>query len=471
MCRKFLKVCDGVSLIVSPCQYKGFNLNPGMILFDADTSDRPITSCDVPFVATHEASGVNSSDYGRPTNIPILCGFLLNGDSVEPSYADINADSKTQIKLLNTIDLALGESRLHNLLFTMDSDRYTKNTSFSVYDPNTNTGFNSIYTNMVGNVFLQHVGDSRRDKAVLLTNTQVDAFNKLSPYGIIEYGKSDLRLEYNRGEYDEATFHDLLYVLGNNRDSMNLTKAEFDDICSNLQSYYTTTSVGFECVDVDDTGILTMCDDFVTTDGFHVKPFMIKMSPDLAKKYLCYADNGEYVDTYEYYDFDGGIDDNLHSVYLTSIAGYDTNNYDTLYSGSFFDGYSFVKTRFSLTDAASECKFDLDKYIYSSIDEANYAEDELSNCKDIDELRVKVKNRQDELSRLVITDSSFSKEEADILNFVYGAYLSTQEHKFESSIDYESEQLTDQELYGTEVDSFDIPEVTKDDKSSNLECD
>ena len=72
---------------------------------------------------------------------------------------------------------------------------------------------------------------------------------------------------------------------------------------------------------------------------------------------------------------------------------------------------------------------------------------------------------------MVITDSSFSKEEADILNFVYGAYLSTQEHKFESSIDYESEQLTDQELYGTEVDSFDIPEVIKDDKSSNLECD
>jgi len=67
---------------------------------------------------------------------------------------------------------------------------------------------------MVGNVFLQHSGDSRRDKAVLLTKTQVDALNELSPYGIIEYGKSDLKLEYNRNEYDNGNFHDLLFVLG-----------------------------------------------------------------------------------------------------------------------------------------------------------------------------------------------------------------------------------------------------------------
>lgn len=39
MIRKCLKVCDGVNLIISPCQYKGFNLNPGMLLFDADTLD------------------------------------------------------------------------------------------------------------------------------------------------------------------------------------------------------------------------------------------------------------------------------------------------------------------------------------------------------------------------------------------------------------------------------------------------
>jgi len=309
-----------------------------------------------------------------------------------------------------------------------------------------------------------------------------NALNELSPYGIIEYGKSDLKLEYNRNEYDNGNFHDLLFVLGNDKDSMGLKKTDVDDICSNLRDYYIVTSGGFECVDVDHKGVLTMCDDDQTLDDFHVKPFMIKLSPDLAKKYLCYADNGEYVDTYKYYDFDGIVDDKSHSVYLTSIAGYDTDGYsfddatyigsdNALYSGYYFDGYSFVKTRLALTDAASEGKFDLSKYIYNSLDEANYVEDELLNCKDIDELRTKVKNRQDELRRLAIMDSSFSKEDARILNYVYGAYLSNQERNFDLPIDYEHEQLTDAELHGKKVNSFDIPDVAEDDKSSEQEYD
>lgn len=130
-----------------------------------------------------------------------------------------------------------------------------------------------------------------------------------------------------------------------------------------------------------------------------------------------------------------------------------------------------MKTRLALTDAAFEGKFDLSKYIYNSFDEANYVEDELLNCKDIDELRTKVKNRQDELRRLAITDSLFSKEDARILNYVYGAYLSNQERNFDLLIDYEHEQLTDVELHGRKVDSFDIPEVTEDDKSSEQEYD
>ena len=483
MIRKCLKVCDGVNLIISPCQYKGFNLNPGILLFDADTPDRHITGLDVPFVATYESDGVSSSNsvrFGRPMNIPRLSGFKLNDNSFELAYVDIDADNKSQTKILNAVDLALGKTRLHNLLFTRDDEKYIRNVSFGVYDPN--TSFKSTYTKIVGNVFLQHTGDSRRDKAVLLTKTQVNLLNELSPYGIMEYGKSDLKLKYNRDEYDNGNFHDLLYVLGNDKDSMGLKKTDVDDICSNLKDYYTVTSGGFECIDVNHSGVLTMCDDDQMLDDFHIKPFMIKLSPDLAKKYLCYADNGEYVDTYKYYDFDGIVDDKSHSVYLTSIAGYDTDGYsfddatyigsdNALYSGYYFDGYSFVKTRLALTDAASDGKFDLSKYIYNSLDEANYVEDELLNCKDIDELRTKVKNRQDELRRLAITDSSFSKEDARILNYVYGAYLSNQEHNFDLPIDYEHEQLTDAELQGRKADSFDIPDVAEDDKSSEQEYD
>ena len=143
MIRKCLKVCDGVNLIISPCQYKGFNLNPGMLLFDADTLDRHITGLDVPFVATYESDGVTSSNsvrFGRPMSIPRLSGFKLNDNSFEPAYVDIDADNKSQTKILNAVDLALGKTRLHNLLFTRDDEKYIRNVSFGVYDPN--TGFN-----------------------------------------------------------------------------------------------------------------------------------------------------------------------------------------------------------------------------------------------------------------------------------------------------------------------------------------
>ena len=312
------------------------------------------------------------------------------------------------------------------------------------------------------NAFANHIYILNRITVTPRGKINVISLNIIPMYLIPDIPAVTRELEYNRNEYDNGNFHDLLFVLGNDKDSMGLKKTDVDDICSNLKSYYTVTMGGFECVDVDHKGVLTMCDDDQTLDDFHVKPFMIKLSPDLAKKYLCYADNGEYVDTYKYYDFDGIVDDKSHSVYLTSIAGYDTDGYsfddatyigsdNALYSGYYFDGYSFVKTRLALTDAASEGKFDLSK--------------------DIDELRTKVKNRQDELRRLAIMDSSFSKEDARILNYVYGAYLSNQERNFDLPIDYEHEQLTDAELYGKKVDSFDIPEVTEDDKSSEQEYD
>ena len=36
MTDKFLNVCDGVNLITKPCEYRGFKLKPGMLLFNAN---------------------------------------------------------------------------------------------------------------------------------------------------------------------------------------------------------------------------------------------------------------------------------------------------------------------------------------------------------------------------------------------------------------------------------------------------
>jgi hypothetical protein len=508
MSRKFLKVCDGVNLIISPCQYKGFDLKPGMMLFDADTDKRHITGLDTPFVAVSEVSNyVTPSSYGRLYDVADVMGYSLCNDDFKYQMVTARADAYDQIKLLNAVDLALGETRLYNLIFTKDEDRYIKNSSFSACDPN--TGFSINYTQLIGNAFLQKSGNLDKDRAVLLTKSYVKALNDMSPYGFVERCKSSLEVEANRDSSDIGSFHDLLYVLYNDYDSRGLTTEEFNDIKNNLRLYYTSLDnvvpryctlsddlphiVGMDATD----DILTACDAFSTLDGFNIKPFMIRLSPDAAKKYLHAVCGSDDMGMLEYKDgFDDLIDDKKHFVYLTSIATYDTNSNwrwqdafnslctnsdNAVYRGFYFDGYGFRSAKFGIKEGTD---FDIREHIYRSLDECRYMQFthmDLSNCKDIDELNAKIYDRLDELHKLVKSKDTFvdsvheiypfTEEEHTRFSDVYVSFSVAQRDKLNIFNKYAKEQLTDKELHATPVDLFNLPEVKEYDDSLDRECD
>ena len=458
MSKKFLKVCDGVNLIVKPCEYRGFNLKPGMMLFDAASSAnryfRDEDDDKYPFVACNEEmQWMIESDYGRPTNVPILKGFKLTDDGPVRDSMELNFDTYRQTKLLNAVDLALGEDRLYNLVFEDQDKRYTKDSTFSVCNPD--IGFNSIYSHMIGNVFLQKTDGRSRDRAVLLTKDQVNALSDLSPYGIMEYGESYLEVEYNRGINDKGSFHDLLVAIYNNGQSYGLTKEESADIISGLKDYYSHVDTAGRDISVD--GVSTMCTNFTTKDGFSVKPFMIRMTFDAAKKYIEHVYQNDYME-YEHCDANFIIDDKAHFVYLTSISGYDTNSdwdwddYDTpwvnshnaMFTGFYFDGYSYMQSRFAVKNVD---EFDMKEHVYRSLGEVDYMRRNLSGYKDIDDLREKVNNRLHELESLLEDhESSLTNSEFDSIKQVYSNYLDSKVKQLSNTINYEV--LTDNELKG-----------------------
>lgn len=159
MNKKFLKVCDGVNLIMAPCQYKGFNLKPGMLLFDADTEGRVVTGFSEPFVATGEddvrryESQLLSNAYGYSNTDLGLVGYTLTGNAAKYKSINVNAKTDNYAKIANVVDLALGSNKLHDLFLSDENNRYNENLKFSVYDPE--SGFNSFYNHVIGNVFLQ----------------------------------------------------------------------------------------------------------------------------------------------------------------------------------------------------------------------------------------------------------------------------------------------------------------------------
>lgn len=385
--------------------------------------------------------------------MPILKGFKLTDDGPVHDSMELNFDTYRQTKLLNAIDLALGEDRLYNLICEDNNKRYTKDLTFSVCNPD--IGFNSIYNHMIGNVFLQKTDGRSRDRAVLLTKDQVSALSDLSPYGIMEYGESYLKVECNRDINDKGSFHDLLVAIYNDGYSYGLTKEESADIINGLKDYYSHFDTAGSEISVD--GISTMCTNFTTKDGFSVKPFMIRMIPDIAKNYIKHVYQNDYME-YEYYDANFIIDDKAHFVYLTSISGYDTNSdwdwtdYDTMwansrtamFNGFYFDGYSYIQSRFVVKNVDD---FDMEEHVYRSFGEADYMRNHMSDYKDIDDLRNKVDNRFKELESLLDDpDSSLTKSEFGFIKQVYSNYLDSKVKQLSNTINYEA--LTDNELKG-----------------------
>ena len=70
---KFLNVCDCVNLITKPCEYKGFKLKPGMLLFD--TNDR--YNLTEPFVAVCDITNQQNQHIGNLSNAILLSGYSL----------------------------------------------------------------------------------------------------------------------------------------------------------------------------------------------------------------------------------------------------------------------------------------------------------------------------------------------------------------------------------------------------------
>lgn len=461
MSRKFLKVCDGVNLIISPCQYKGFNLKPGMMLFDADTPDRHITGLDVPFVATSEGNGfVPDNDNGRPNNEVILGGFKLTDIGFVRDVIDIRSDTTKQPKILNAVDLALGAAKLYNLFLVDDETRYTKENIFSVYDPN--TGFNSIYSHVRGNVFLQKTGSNFRDKLITLSKDQVKAFNELSPYGIVDYGRSDVNISIVENVADEYSFHEFLIAFYNDCTCVNFTKEDITDVVNGLRENIKVSDYSKDVVNSSDTahGVvidIATKDNIITSDGFNMKPFAMRVSPEFAKENLCITDF-----TYCSYDYAPAdeviVDDGLHNVYLTSINGYDTDTYDdrdssnVVYNGFYFDGYSFMPTGFAFNDNVSST---MSNATYAFIQEAQHFKNYLSDIDNYTELEGDIQSRVDDLKDLL------DEAEYDAVKLVYDNYLEGKRTALDSSIIYEP--LTDAELHsinGIENSvSMDIPDV------------
>lgn len=469
MHRKFLKVCDGVNLIVAPCEYRGFNLKPGMLLFDADTNNRHITGLDIPFVGISEGNGfVPDNDNGRPNNEVILGGFKITDTGFVRDVIDIRSDTIKQPKILNAVDLALGEAKLYNLFLVDDKTRYTKENIFSVYDPK--TGFNSIYSHVRGNVFLQKTGSNFRDKLITLSKDQVKAFNELSPYGIVDYGRSDVNISIAGNVADNYSFHEFLISFYNEHACLNFTKedvVDVVDVVDGLRESIKVSDYSKDVVNSSDAAHEVVFDvatkgNIITSDGFNMKPFAMRLSPEFAKENLCIADF-----TYCSYDYAPAdevvVDDGLHNVYLTSINGYDTDTYDdrdssnVVYNGFYFDGYSFMPTGFAFNDNVSSS---ISNATYAFIQEAQHFKNYLSGIDDYTDLEGNIQARVDDLKDLL------DKAEYDAVKLVYNNYLEERRTALDNPTVYEP--LTDAELHsvkGVENSiTMDIPDVgdTKD---------
>lgn len=465
MHRKFLKVCDGVNLIVYPCEYRGFNLKPGMLLFDADTDNRHITGLDVPFVAISEGNGfVPDNDNGRPNNEVILGGFKFTDTGFVHDLIDIRSDTFKQPKILNAVDLALGEAKLYNLFLVDDGTRYTHEHIFSVYDPN--TGFNSVYSHVRGNVFLQKTGSDFRDKLITLNKDQVKAFNELSPYGIVDYGDSKVNISVTGNVADKYSFHDFLISFYSKNFGSTFTEEDVADVVDGLRETIKVSDYKDVLNSSDKAHEVVFDvakDSIISSDGFNMKPFVMRVSPEFAKENLCIADF-----TYGSYDYtpvdEFIVDDGLHNVYLTSINGFDAYDYDgrdssnVVYNGFYFNGYSFMPTGFAFFAFNKNVSSTMSDATYAFIQEAEYFKNYLSDIDDYTELKEEIQARFENLTDLLYRDDSFYEAEYHAVESVYDAYLEKRRNALENPITYE--KLTDKELHAVENNAIpDMPDV------------
>lgn len=438
MNKRFINICKDVNLIIAPCKYRNFNLKPGMMLFTGNRGFSRIDGEHIPFVADFEdKSGIYAgNDMGRPESIIGLHGYVLENTGLTGIgyiYPSANGYSDEEFgRLRNAVDLALGEIKLKRLLLESPDKRYVNNLAFSVYDPKTD--FVSMLSHVIGDVYLQKFAKGGVDRLTTLPKEQVEAFNDMSPYGLVRYGTSPLKISDTKG------LHGLLraYFNGYGEDE-EYTKEDVVDILCNLKEYYNKYSSDLKIVNVDDV-VSFACAKVAMPDGFTVRPFDVILEPEDAKSYL-YLERSLRIDhgdiTYESLSLDSVIvDDNLHNVYLTSLhSGDPTGIYDEsmLFNGYYFDGEKFKHGYFSVKNGVSDAISDRisDALVESSFFKSHVdTEDDYSTLCDIINERVYEWD---------------GETNAGLIEDIYKEYLTHKKHMLESPIEYE--ELTDAELH------------------------
>lgn len=431
MNKRFINICKDVNLIIAPCKYRNFNLKPGMMLFTGNRGFSRIDGEHTPFVADFEdKSGTYAgNDMGRPESIIGLHGYMLGNTGrtgIGYIYPSANGYSDEELgRLRNSVDLALGENKLKRLLLESLDKRYVNNLAFSVYDPKTD--FASMFSHVIGDVYLQKFVSGGIDRLTTLSKEQVEAFNDMSPYGLVRYGTSPLKISDTKG------LHGLLraYFDGYGEDE-EYTKEDVVDILRNLKEYYNKYSSDLKIVNVDDV-VSFACRDATMPDGFNVKPFNVILEPEDANDYL-YLERGSeslHLDSVM-------VDDNLHNVYLTSLhSGDPTGVYDEpmTFNGYYFDGEKFNHGYFSVKNSVASGIKDA---ICNSLVESSFFKSHVDTEEDFDAVRDIVDERITELE-----DADYIDE--NLIEDIYKEYLTHKKHMLESPIEYE--ELTDAELH------------------------
>ena len=356
MSNQFLEICEGVKLILAPCMHNGFNLKPGMLLFDADTTYRHLTGFDYPFVAVDEfvpEEDTNLDCLGRPITKCVLDGYKLVPNSSQKVRIALTFpyDYHYYDKLLSAIDLVLGEDKLYNLFIESKSTGYERSGQIlSVYDDK--RCFYYMYLHVIGNIYLQRFMTGSRDKLVTLFVLQSLSLNSFKGNYLSQVNGSELYLEDDNCLYvflrvffgDESKYFDKEYV---------------DSVVANLHSYFIKTRKG-KYIDVFPNSIGTAYVEFATDDGFNIKPCNLLFRDFVAEKYLYIVNKDDYC--YNLYDVDTYVaDDGLHNVYLTGIHRTDDSFDCQLYDGFYFDGERFKSALFAVQDHVSS---EIDDFIH-----------------------------------------------------------------------------------------------------------
>lgn len=471
---KFLNVCDCVNLITKPCEYKGFKLKPGMLLFDTNERCNLTES----FVAVCDITNQQNQHIGNLSNAILLSGYSLKDSHIEGQSQPIGINycilegSANYGKICEAVDLALGESRLRRLFLESDNNRYLQKQSF--YAPSNDSDKSYIFTHVIGDVYRQYFNSPNRDRFVTLSKEQFQFFNNRHIYGILSTGYGRISTD-DDGLKNDSEFHKVLNAyFGVNYDGCS--KEDVDKLVQSLEDYYITVGSADSFIKKD--GLRVAFDEFDTNDEFHVQPFNVAIDYEFAKEHLYRA--CEYHSVYsgnflayerrgfEYEDISNTMSDvGLHFVYITSHYTYDHNGeYDyndnciDIFKGYVFDGRSYVPVLLGFKDVPRE----LIDNVIAITDESDYYDKYIkgSQFDNITQLGGLIESRLDSLSEFKKQGFYVPDEMYEFTEYIYNKYYSKVSERMSISVTYS--KLTDAELQNVgdvrfKSSGFDLPDL------------